>query len=106
MRTWHSANEGLWSSQLLRTEGLRVAHRLAIDGSLIEQALETLSLVLPSVATYTAAGLLRPTGLRSLDALHLAAALEIGSDLQGMVLYDQRLAAAAHQNSIEVITPA
>jgi predicted nucleic acid-binding protein len=83
-----------------------VAHRLAIDGSLIEQALETLSLVLPSVATYTAAGLLRPTGLRSLDALHLAAALEIGSDLQGMVLYDQRLAAAAHQNSIEVITPA
>ena len=30
--------------------------------------------------------------LRSLDALHLAAALEVGDELEGMVTYDQRMA--------------
>jgi hypothetical protein len=48
---------------------------------------------------------MQPKGLRSLDALHLAVALEIGSDLEGMVVYDQGLAEAAHGASIEVVTP-
>jgi hypothetical protein len=105
MRAWHSANDRLWSSQLLCTEALRAADRLRVDLRSIEEALDTVSLVLPSVATYASAGRMQTEGLRSLDALHLAVALEIGSDLEGMVVYDQRLAEAAHGASIEVVTP-
>lgn len=105
MRAWHSANDGPWSSQLLCTEALRAADRLGVDLRSIEEALDTVSLVLPSVATYASAGRMQPKGLRSLDALHLAVALEIGSDLEGMVVYDQGLAEAAHGASIEVVTP-
>jgi predicted nucleic acid-binding protein len=105
MRAWYSAQGGLWSSQLLRTEALRAAQRLQIDATLVEQALDTVSLVLPSVATYTTAGLVQPAGLRTLDALHLASALEIGADLEAMVVYDQRLVDAARENAIEVVTP-
>lgn len=105
MRDWYSANTQVWSSQLLCTEALRAAQRLQIDLRLVEEALDTVTLVLPSVATYASAGRLEPHGLRSLDALHLAAALELGSDLEGMVVYDQRLADAARDTSIEVVVP-
>jgi predicted nucleic acid-binding protein len=105
MRDWYSANDHVWSSQLLRTESLRAAQRLQIDLRSVEEVLDTVTLLLPSVATYASAGRMEPRGLRSLDALHLAAALEIGSDLEGMVVYDQRLADAARDTSIEVIVP-
>ena len=41
-----------------------------------------------------AEGALLPTELRSLGAIHLAAALAVGSDLGAFVTYDERLAAA------------
>jgi len=105
MRSWFSSHESVWSSQLLRTEALRTGARLGIDADVIEDALETVSLVLPSVATYFAAGQLSPPSLRSLGALHLATALEIGDDLEGIVAYDERLSDAARAASIEVFVP-
>ena len=51
------------------------------------------------------AGRLDPTTLRSLDALHLAAALDLGDDLDGLVTYDDRLAEAAALNGVPVTTP-
>jgi uncharacterized protein len=41
----------------------------------------------------------------SLDAVHLAAALSIGSDLAVLVTYDERMARAADALGIEVATP-
>jgi predicted nucleic acid-binding protein len=105
MRAWCSAHDSVWSSQLLRTEVLRAAQRLELDTGPIEDALDSIALVLPSVGTYASAGRLQPSGLRSLDALHVASALEIGSDLEGMVAYDQRLEVAAREVSIEVVSP-
>jgi hypothetical protein len=43
--------------------------------------------------------------LRTLDAIHVAAALDLGDDLEGMVTYDERLAQAAEQNGIRVTAP-
>jgi predicted nucleic acid-binding protein len=43
--------------------------------------------------------------LRSLDALHLATALEIGDDLEALVAYDDRLIDAARAASLHVRTP-
>lgn len=51
------------------------------------------------------AGGLEPPELRSLDAIHLASALEVGPDLGGMVTYDARLAAAARTVGIRVWSP-
>jgi predicted nucleic acid-binding protein len=42
---------------------------------------------------------------RTLDALHLAAALELGADLEGFVTYDHRLAAACIAEGIDVRAP-
>jgi uncharacterized protein len=52
------------------------------------------------------AGRLDPTLMRSLDAVHLAAALALGDDLEGLVTYDERLAAAAGLNGVAVVAPA
>ncbi|MBK5250721.1 MAG: VapC toxin family PIN domain ribonuclease, partial [Actinomycetales bacterium] len=43
--------------------------------------------------------------LRSLDAVHLAAALSLGDDLEGIVTYDDRLAEAAQANGVPVASP-
>lgn len=44
--------------------------------------------------------------LRSLDAIHLATALEFGADLQAFVAYDRRLLAAATAAGLAVPCPA
>jgi predicted nucleic acid-binding protein len=49
---------------------------------------------------------LDPELLRSLDALHLAAALELGDELDGIVTYDDRLATAARHHGVAVLAPA
>jgi hypothetical protein len=54
----------------------------------------------------SAAGKLLPADLRSLDAIHLATAQEIGSDLARMVTYDDRMAAAARALGFTVSAPA
>lgn len=105
MREWFSSHEPVWSSQLLHTEALRAAAWLGIDLDTVEDALESVSMVLPSVATFFTAGRLSPMSLRSLDALHLATALEIGSDLEAMIAYDDRLIGAARAVSLHVLTP-
>ena len=51
------------------------------------------------------AGLLDPPTLRTLDAVHLAAALVLGDELDAIVTYDDRLAQAALANGIAVISP-
>ena len=105
MRAWHASHGPLWSSQLLRTEARRAGTRLGVHPQAIDDALDTVSLVSPSETTFRRAGELPPSSLRSLDALHLAAALDLGADLEGMVVYDERLAAAAAAHSVAVLTP-
>jgi predicted nucleic acid-binding protein len=67
--------------------------------------LESLILLILSTEVCERAALLEPEGLRSLDALHLAAALEVGDDLQGLLTYDRQLAEGAAALGIEVISP-
>ena len=57
-------------------------------------------------ALFEAAGRLDPSILRTLDAIHVAAALGLGDDLEGIVTYDKRLAREAEQNGITVTAPA
>ena len=56
-------------------------------------------------STFERAAEIAPDLLRSLDAVHLAAALELGDSLEGLITYDERLAAAAALHGIAVISP-
>lgn len=92
---------------LARTELLRAVRRLAPD--LVVRAREVLaSITLTDVTTaiFEQAARLDPAAMRSLDAVHLAAALDLGDDLDSMITYDGRLAEAARLNGIPVIAPA
>lgn len=54
---------------------------------------------------FDTAGRMEPTSLRSLDALHLAAAKSLGPDLSGIVAYDERLLHAAAAAGIATAAP-
>jgi uncharacterized protein len=56
-------------------------------------------------AVLEAASRLPDPTLRSLDAIHLATALQLGWDLEALVTYDGRLAAAAGRQRLPVLTP-
>ena len=105
LRSWVTTHDTLWSSQLLQTEVYRAAVRLVIEQHVIRDALEAVSLVLPSVTTFTTAGQLAPSSLRSPDALHLATALEFGDDLEGLVTYDRRMIEGARSVAVTVLSP-
>lgn len=67
--------------------------------------LDAVTLTEVTTALFEAAGRLDPEILRTLDAIHVAAALDLGDDLEGMVTYDERLAKAAEANGISVTSP-
>ena len=56
-------------------------------------------------AVLEAASRLPDPALRSLDAIHLATALQLHRDLEAVVTYDSRLAAAASRQRLPVATP-
>jgi predicted nucleic acid-binding protein len=43
--------------------------------------------------------------VRSLDALHLATALEVGEELDGLISYDARMSQAAKKLGLRVLAP-
>ncbi|HYO17852.1 MAG TPA: PIN domain-containing protein [Dermatophilaceae bacterium] len=95
------------SCGLARTELLRAVRRVAPDRAVqARTVLDSVTLVGVSTAMVEEAGRLNPTLMRSLDAVHLAAALALGDDLEGLVTYDDRLAEAAHLNGLVVTAPA
>jgi uncharacterized protein len=56
-------------------------------------------------AVLEAASRLPDPALRSLDAIHLATALQLHRDLEAVVTYDSRLAAAARRQELPVAAP-
>lgn len=52
------------------------------------------------------AGELQPAGLRSLDAIQLATALRVRHEIDSVICYDERLAAACRQHGLVVEQPA
>lgn len=81
------------SSRLLETELRRLAIRVAIPQEHVTLVLERLDLLVPDDEVFRTAGLLPGASLRSLDALHVAAALRWGA--YAVMTYDERRALAA-----------
>jgi predicted nucleic acid-binding protein len=105
LRDWFVEQSSIWSSQLLQTEVLRAGDRLEVPRETVESALATISMVLPATNTFFVAARLLPSALSSLDALHLASALELGADLEGLVTYDERMTQGAQSLSLSVLAP-
>jgi predicted nucleic acid-binding protein len=107
LRTWIGAeSHELVTSDLARTELLRAVRRVAGDRVVQARAvLDSVTLVSVRTATFESAGQLDPATLRTLDALHIASALELGDDLRGLVTYDDRLGEAAESHGIAVVAP-
>ena len=95
------------SCDVARTELVRAIRRRAPARAVqAHRVLDTVTLLEISTAIVEEAGRLEPALLRSVDAVHLAAALALGDDLEGLVTYDEKLADAAELNGIAVTAPA
>jgi predicted nucleic acid-binding protein len=95
------------SAALLRTEALRALGRGGLPPAAAARRLfGGLHLIALDDALLDRAGELRPWTPRSLDAVHLAAAMSLGSDLGVVVTYDQRMAEAARIQGLDVAAPA
>lgn len=94
------------SSGLARTEVVRAVRRA--QPSALPQALaalERLALIEVSQAVLDSAGVLDPPTLRTLDAIHLAAARTLSPQLAALVTYDERLAAAGRSLGLPIEAP-
>lgn len=89
---------------LLETELRRAAQReTAIGQEVVSELLQGIDLYAMPGSLFREAGLLPGANLRSLDAVHLAAAVRIGVD--EVLTYDTRMAESAASLGISVSAP-
>ncbi len=70
-----------------------------------QDVLSRLALIRINDRLLAAAGSLLPAHVRTLDAIHLATALELEAELSRLVTYDERLGAAAQAIGCSVVAP-
>ena len=93
------------SCGLLRTEAVRAVRRHGPDAvAAVRAGFRAVQIVQLDERLLDAAGDL-PIDARSLDAIHLAAALALGPDLGVVVTYDERMCAAAQQLGLTAAAP-
>ena len=99
-------DDSLFSAALARTELIRAVApngRAAIaDAKDLLNGLDTVTLTRQLLDD---AGTLLPLRLRSLDAIHLAAAQRAGDSLRAVITYDTRMLAAAVDLGISTASP-
>lgn len=107
LRKWIAAERPqLVACDLVRTELQRAVRRAVPERAVAARAvLDSMTLTVLDTALIDRAGHLDPAILRTLDAIHVAAALELGDDLAGILTYDDRLAEAAAWHGIAVVAP-
>ncbi|MGJ7540709.1 type II toxin-antitoxin system VapC family toxin [Brevibacterium luteolum] len=97
------ASATLVSSDLLETELRRVAVRDGLSQTDVTALLDGVAIVALDRAVFRNAGFLPMELLRTLDALHLEAAIRLDAD--AIPTYDHRLAQAAESAGPTVIAP-
>ncbi len=104
IRAIESERPTLVACRLVETELRRAVQRLeVVNQRNVTELLDRLDLYELNPAILTQAGLLPGTHLRSLDAIHLAAALAIGVD--SIVTYDSLMSDAARDFGLAPLHP-
>jgi uncharacterized protein len=95
------------SAALVRVELLRTIRRAGLPRLLREarRQLAGIHLIRLDDDLLDRAAELEPPTVRSLDAIHLAAALSLGSELVAVVTYDARMSEAAQALGLPVVGP-
>jgi len=95
----------LMTCELAVAEVLRAVRR--VDGDIIVALahLDALEQLTMDRDLMLAAGGVPPAGIRTLDAIHLAAAQAVGDDLAGLVTYDDRMTTAAQAVGLTTLAP-
>lgn len=106
LRRYLNRRQPLVSSALARTE---VARALMPSGPVAvargQDVLRRIQLLRINDRVLSEAGYLEPAELRSLDAIHLASARQLGASVRQIVTYDDRMAEAARALGWSVIAP-
>jgi predicted nucleic acid-binding protein len=93
---------------IVRVEVLRALRRADTAEVLLSRAralLDRINLRRPSDEILTRAAEITPRPLRTLDAIHLATALDLSPPPDFFVCYDLRLAEAARAHGLAVVAP-
>jgi predicted nucleic acid-binding protein len=107
MERWYVEIERAVTSRVGVVETLRAVARQAIPlrNDLVDRTLASVEIVEVDQSIAGRAATIGPAGLRTLDAIHLATALELGP-IDAFVTYDDRLAEAARGIGLPVVRPA
>lgn len=102
-----AAFEAVVSSRLLRIELHRLGLRTGIAGEEIEGWLAGVAIVPMDDAILSAAEAVSPASVATLDAIHLATALQLATErhIASIMTFDARLAEGAREHGLDVITP-
>ena len=94
------------TSDLSTTELIRAAARSNDDQILAATAvLQRTTRVAVTRAITRRAALIQPRRLRSLDAIHVATAIELAPQVTTILTYDSRMVEAAHLNGFSTASP-
>lgn len=106
MRRWYVEADRIACSVIGAIETRRAVARKVERSERVDLVLRSVvTLEVDAVVTATASRVM-PIGLRTLDAIHIATALALGSELDAFVTYDDRLADAARAVGLPVVRPA
>lgn len=106
LRTYLRNEPDRISCGLARTEVLRAVRPCGPAAlSAARRVLRSIDLIRLDDVLLDAAGMLEPLGLRSLDAIHLAAAQLVAPTLRAVVTYDRRMADAAAALGFATVAP-
>jgi predicted nucleic acid-binding protein len=107
LRQYLASAGTLMSSLVSTVEVPRAVSRGAPGATAVmSEVLEALVIVDFDTRIAARAAGLAPASLRTLDAIHLATALELGDELTAFLSYDDQLSAAARALGLPVVTPA
>jgi uncharacterized protein len=94
------------ASAVVEIEVVRAVRRVAPGlTAQAQRVVSQIAVIEPTAAIRERAALLEPVTLRSFEALHLATALEARDELDGLVTYDNRMAASARALGFAVLAP-
>ncbi|MGL5866470.1 MAG: type II toxin-antitoxin system VapC family toxin [Dermatophilaceae bacterium] len=106
LERYFDRDPALVSSALLQVEARRgTLRRAPLRLPQVDVVLSEVEVVEIGDAVIESAGRLSDPRLRSLDAIHLATALLVGEDVDALLTYDDRLADAAREHGLEVVSP-